>query len=157
MGRTGRTGRTSRTRRAHAETASSSSRGGGLECRAVEDPRGLVADLLKDSPHGAVFFRHAFFAGRVRRLADARDEGERSVERADDVAHADLVGRAAQLVATAGSLAAVYEAGGRQYVAFCASGMEPGGETSMAFTPGKMEAQGYYVFALPRTSSGAKK
>ena len=50
-------------------------------------------------------------------------------------------------------LAAVYEVGGRQYVAFCASGIEPvenPAEQSMAFTPGKMEAQGYYVFALPK-------
>jgi hypothetical protein len=37
----------------------------------------------------------------------------------------------------------VFEAGGRQYVVFCASG-------NIAFTPGKPEAQGYDVFALPR-------
>ena len=65
-----------------------------------------------------------------------------------------------ELEANPEGLVAVYEAGGRQYVAFCASGVEPvenPSEQSMAFTPGKMEAQGYYVFALPKTSSGSKK
>ena len=62
-----------------------------------------------------------------------------------------------ELEANPEGLAAVYEVGGRQYVAFCASGVEPDAEPSMAFTPGKMEAQGYYVFALPKTSPGSKK
>ncbi len=41
---------------------------------------------------------------------------------------------------------AVYEVGGREYVAFFASG---GGKTSMFEDAGEPEAQGYYVFALP--------
>jgi quinoprotein glucose dehydrogenase len=46
---------------------------------------------------------------------------------------------------------AVYEAGGRQYVVFCArSGrvFDNIGAESMAWKPGKPGAQGYYVFAL---------
>jgi len=42
---------------------------------------------------------------------------------------------------------AVYEVAGRQYVAFWAFG---GGQESMVFKPGRPEAQGYYVFALPK-------
>jgi quinoprotein glucose dehydrogenase len=59
-------------------------------------------------------------------------------------------------------LAAVYDTGGRQYVAFCASGTVAEGETApetqnMAWLPGKLAAQGYYVFALPKTASGVAK
>jgi quinoprotein glucose dehydrogenase len=45
---------------------------------------------------------------------------------------------------------AVYEANGRQYVAFCASSyarLEPG---IISTFQGKVESQGYHVFALPR-------
>ena len=53
-------------------------------------------------------------------------------------------------------LAAVYEVAGRQYVAFCASGTVQPGETpptqSIAFTPGLVSEQGYYVFALPASA-----
>jgi len=48
---------------------------------------------------------------------------------------------------------AVYEVGGRQYIAFCARTgkvFDNIGSDSMAWTPGKPEAQGYYVFALPK-------
>jgi hypothetical protein len=44
----------------------------------------------------------------------------------------------------------VYEVNGRQYVAFCASyygSLEPG---NISTFQGKVENQGYYVFALPR-------
>ena len=45
-------------------------------------------------------------------------------------------------------LPAVYEAGGRQFVAFYAgSGRQYNG---VAWNPGKPDAQGYYVFALPK-------
>jgi quinoprotein glucose dehydrogenase len=55
-----------------------------------------------------------------------------------------------ELEANPEGIAAVYEAGGRQYVVFCASGSGSAPEGNIAFTPGKPEAQGYYVFALPR-------
>jgi quinoprotein glucose dehydrogenase len=47
-------------------------------------------------------------------------------------------------------LASVYQAGGKQFVVFCASGVEPPREPTgnIAFVPGKLEAQGYYVFTL---------
>jgi quinoprotein glucose dehydrogenase len=65
-----------------------------------------------------------------------------------------------ELEANPEGLAAVYEAGGRQYVAFCAYGAAenetPAGE-SIAFTPGKLAAQGYYVFALPKPVPTTKK
>jgi quinoprotein glucose dehydrogenase len=54
-----------------------------------------------------------------------------------------------ELEANPEGLAAVYEAGGRQYVVFCASGSATAPEGNIAFVPGKPEAQGYYVFALP--------
>ena len=49
-------------------------------------------------------------------------------------------------------LPSVYEVGGREYVVFCASGHPPKfapGE-GFAWKAGKAEAQGYYVFALPK-------
>ena len=56
-------------------------------------------------------------------------------------------------------LAAVYEVGGREYVAFCASGTaqrDRSATENISFAPGKIEAQGYYVFALAQTSSSKK-
>ena len=65
-----------------------------------------------------------------------------------------------QLDASPEGIAAVYETGGRQYVAFCASGtaaQQDGSATeNISFIPGKLEAQGYYVFALPKTTSSKK-
>ena len=84
--------------------------GGGRERGAVEDPRGFVADLLKDAPDGALVLRHAFLAGRIRRLADAGDEGERAVERADDFADADAIRRSPELIAAVRALLALDQA-----------------------------------------------
>ena len=53
------------------------------------------------------------------------------------------------LKANPDGIPAVYEVGGRQYVAFWAFG---GGRETLAFKPGLPEAQGYYVFALPKTA-----
>jgi quinoprotein glucose dehydrogenase len=50
-------------------------------------------------------------------------------------------------------IAAVFEAGGRQYVAFCASYYNEVPDGNIAIFPGKAEAQGYYVFALPRAGT----
>jgi quinoprotein glucose dehydrogenase len=55
-----------------------------------------------------------------------------------------------ELEANPEGIAAVYEAGGRQFVVFCASGSGGGSPGNIAFVPGKPEAQGYYAFALPR-------
>jgi quinoprotein glucose dehydrogenase len=68
------------------------------------------------------------------------------------------------------SIPAVYEIGGRQYVAFYASGVMDGwwgrgSATSIregvtdnwAYSMGPAEAQGYYVYALPKGASTAKK
>jgi quinoprotein glucose dehydrogenase len=55
-----------------------------------------------------------------------------------------------ELDANPEGIAAVYEAGGRQFVVFCASGSGGGSPGNIAFVPGKPSAQGYYVFALPR-------
>lgn len=66
-----------------------------------------------------------------------------------------------QLEANPEGIPAVYEAGGRQYVVFCASGIAPPKAPPVVDTidsiPGKIEAQGYYVFALPKTTSAARK
>ena len=51
----------------------------------------------------------------------------------------------------------MYEVGGREYVAFCASGPAAQADTppseNISFVLGKASAQGYYVFALPKLSS----
>jgi hypothetical protein len=49
---------------------------------------------------------------------------------------------------------AVYEVDGRQYIAFYATG---GGGDGVSTRVTKPEAQGYYVFALPRSDSKSKK
>ena len=54
-----------------------------------------------------------------------------------------------ELEANPEGIAAVYEAGGRQFVVFCASGSGGGSPGNIASVPGKPSAQGYYVFALP--------
>ena len=57
------------------------------------------------------------------------------------------------LDATPEGLAATFEVGGRQYVAFCASYYQEVPEGNIAIFPGSAAAQGYYVFALPSGSS----
>jgi quinoprotein glucose dehydrogenase len=63
---------------------------------------------------------------------------------------------ARELDANPEGMPAVFEVAGRQYVAFCASywpDVRPG---NIAVFPGKQEAQGYYVFALPsKTTTSA--
>jgi quinoprotein glucose dehydrogenase len=54
-----------------------------------------------------------------------------------------------ELDANPEGIAAVFEVGGRQYVAFCASYYPKPDPANIAVFPGKAEAQGYYVFALP--------
>ena len=52
------------------------------------------------------------------------------------------------------SIPAVFQVGGRQYVAFfCSSGSSA---NNMAHKPSKPEDQGYYVFALPEAASKKK-
>jgi quinoprotein glucose dehydrogenase len=64
-----------------------------------------------------------------------------------------------ELDANPEGLAAVYEVAGRQYLAFLATGRVAGGGfpyvpgEGITWKPGKPEAQGYYVFALPKTGS----
>ena len=77
------------------------------ERRAVQDAGGFVTHLLEDAADGAIVFGDALFAGSVGRLADARNECERAVEGADDVADADTVRRAAELVAAVRTLLAL--------------------------------------------------
>ncbi len=62
---------------------------------------------------------------------------------------------AKELDATPEGIPAVYEVAGRQYVAFFASAgtVAPG---SIAGKPGKPEAQGFYIFSLPKTVSTRK-
>jgi quinoprotein glucose dehydrogenase len=53
-----------------------------------------------------------------------------------------------ELEANPDGIPAVYEVGGRQYVAFFAGSFRS--YRGIAWNPGKPEAQGYYVFALPK-------
>jgi quinoprotein glucose dehydrogenase len=54
-------------------------------------------------------------------------------------------------------MAAVFEAGGREFVVFCTSSYESVPDGNIAIFPGKAEAQGYHVFALPQTPTSAQK
>jgi quinoprotein glucose dehydrogenase len=57
-----------------------------------------------------------------------------------------------ELDANPEGLPSVYEVDGRQYIVFCASGhpAETAVAEGFAWKAGKAEAQGYYVFALPK-------
>ena len=48
------------------------------------------------------------------------------------------------------AIPAVYEVGGREYVAFWAMAEKRSGADAAAWSPGKIEGQGYYVFAVPK-------
>ncbi|HKA02618.1 MAG TPA: PQQ-binding-like beta-propeller repeat protein [Candidatus Solibacter sp.] len=61
-----------------------------------------------------------------------------------------------ELEANPEGLASVYEVNRREYVAFCASGQGGVDSGSIVATPGKIEAQGYYVFTLPPPAPSAK-
>ena len=61
-----------------------------------------------------------------------------------------------RLKANPEGLVAIYRAGGREYVVFCASGSAEADlpvEQAMEQWPGLASAQGYYAFALPSQSS----
>ena len=67
-----------------------------------------------------------------------------------------------ELDANPEGIPAVYEVGGRQYIAFAAgaswgTGGDPVWRNPLHRKQGKVEAQGYHVFALPLKNSGAKK
>jgi quinoprotein glucose dehydrogenase len=80
--------------------------------------------------------------------------GDRTVRAFDKDTGRILWSRA--LEASPEGIAAVYEVGGREFVVFCASGTATGAEKTVSknisFVPGKLAAQGYYVFALARGS-----
>ncbi len=59
-----------------------------------------------------------------------------------------------EIEANPDGIPAVYETGGRQYVAFFAGSFRS--YRGIAWKPGKPEAQGYYVYALPRPASAPK-
>ena len=61
-----------------------------------------------------------------------------------------------ELEANPEGLAAVYDLGGREYVAFCASGTQAVEINSIVAVPGKIEAQGFYVFALPTVARASR-
>ena len=86
-------------------------------------------------------------------VTSASGRTDAGVHALGQVVHFYTASRHAPGKANPEGLAAVYEVGGREYVAFCASGMaqaNPDSGPNLAFTPGKVEAQGYYVFALPK-------
>jgi quinoprotein glucose dehydrogenase len=56
-----------------------------------------------------------------------------------------------ELGANPEGIPSVYEAGGRQFVVFLAMAEQRAGANSIAWKSGKPEAQGYYVFALPKS------
>jgi quinoprotein glucose dehydrogenase len=62
-----------------------------------------------------------------------------------------------QLDANPEGMPAVFDVAGREYVVFCASSYESVTEGDISIFRGRPEAQGYYVFALPRTPGSAQK
>ncbi len=79
---------------------------------------------------------------------------DRTVRAFDSATGASLWAR--PLKANPEGLVAVYRAGGREYVVFCASGSADSDmsvEQAVEQWPGLASAQGYYAFALPRRSS----
>jgi quinoprotein glucose dehydrogenase len=58
-----------------------------------------------------------------------------------------------ELEANPASIPAVFETGGRQYVAIFASSADTPKEGNISFVAGRPEAQGYYVFALPEKAA----
>ena len=102
--------------------------------------------------------RHYFMATGLNKDAVAAEFLEHAN---DEQSHADRI--AERITQLGGApdfnpegLASVYEVGGREYVAFCASGSaRPGTPPSqrISFVLGNATAQGYYVFALPKSSS----
>ena len=79
---------------------------------------------------------------------------DRTVRAFDTTTGASLWAR--QLKANPEGLVAVYRAGGREYVVFCASGSADSDmpvEQAFEQWPGLASAQGYYAFALPSRSS----
>jgi quinoprotein glucose dehydrogenase len=82
---------------------------------------------------------------------------DRTVRAFDSSTGASLWAR--QLQANPEGLVAVYSAGGREYVVFCASGSadaEMPVEQAFEQWPGLASAQGYYAFALPRRSNESR-
>ena len=62
-----------------------------------------------------------------------------------------------QLDANPEGMAAVFEIDGRQYIAFCASYYPDASPGNISIYPGKAEAQGYYVFALPQRETSTPR
>jgi quinoprotein glucose dehydrogenase len=114
----------------------------------------LAARGITDTGNGRRAWRNgpAVTAGGVLFIGSWAD---RSVRAFDTATGASLW--AHRLKANPEGLVAVYEAGGRQYVVFCASGSAERDmpvEQAMEQWPGLASAQGYYAFALPERSSG---
>ena len=105
---------------------------------------GLAAKGIKDT--GAVNVVKNGVVVTKGRLIFMGTEGDRTVRAYDKDTGKTLWER--ELESNPESIPAVYEVGGRQYVAFfCKSDRWP--SDNWAHKVGKPEAQGYYVFALP--------
>jgi quinoprotein glucose dehydrogenase len=61
------------------------------------------------------------------------------------------------LEANPASIPAVFETGGRQYVAFFASSADTPREGNISFAAGRPDAQGYHIFALPEKAAAPGK
>jgi quinoprotein glucose dehydrogenase len=116
----------------------------------------LAARGITDTGNGRRAWRNgpAVTAGGVIFIGSWAD---RTVRAFDAASGASLW--AHQLQANPEGLVAVYSAGGRQYVVFCASGSadaEMPVEHAFEQWPGLASAQGYYAFALPLRSNESR-
>jgi quinoprotein glucose dehydrogenase len=116
----------------------------------------LAARGIKDTGNGRRFWRNgpAATAGGLLFIGTWAD---RTVRALDTTTGRVLWERT--LEANPEGVAAIFEANGRQYVAFCASGTDKQDtpiEKAFEARPGLASAQGYYVFALPQTPSSVR-
>jgi quinoprotein glucose dehydrogenase len=119
-------------------------------------PLGTVASLaakgITDTGNAARVHRNGLVV-TAGGLIFVGTHGDRIV-RAFDKATGAMVWQR-ELPANPEGLPAVYEVGGRQYVAFFASGAQAGGgdNENLSVKPAEPGAQGYYVFALPKPAA----
>ena len=112
---------------------------------------GLSAKGIKDTGYNYLVYRNGLVAtaGGLIFIGTSADRTVRAFDK-----DTGKILWEHELEANPEGMPAVYEVGGRQYVAFCAvAGARLGPNTGadpMAFKPGKPDAQGYYVFALPK-------
>jgi quinoprotein glucose dehydrogenase len=126
-----------------------------------DTPLGTVAALaakgITNTGNAARIHRNGLVA-TAGGLVFAGSHGDRFVRAFDADTGAILWAR--ELPGNPEGMPAVYDVGGREFVAFFAGGAPAGGgndSENLAVKPADPGAQGYYVFALPRSASATTR